>query len=167
MKTQKMILTHETPVPADAGSKARVKLEAKRDKKALVVKLYLWALTLTVLIVPLLVAYKQHTVTGYHYERNCVIPTESGLQITGKRRYLNRSLNVFGMSFIDAAKAEESTTIDSTTQGLNVVGITGSQWWSVNNPIGEPTVLKIKKADTYIFTQNGKSYVTSYEGFCK
>ncbi len=159
--------TTETPVPADAGSKARVKLKAKRDKKALMVKLYLWALTLTVLIAPLLVAYNQYTVTGYHYERKCVIPTDSGLNITGKRRYLNQSLNVFGMTFIDAAKADESTTIDSTTQGLNVVGITGDEWWSINNPIAEPTVLKLKKADTYIFTQNGKSYVTSYEGFCR
>ena len=167
MKTSEINSTPETSVPADAGSKARIKLEAKRDKKALVVKFYLWTLALTVLVIPLLVAYKQHTVTGYHYERKCVIPTDSGLGITGKRRYLNRSLNVFGMSFIDAAKADESTTIDSTTQGLNVVGITGDEWWSINNPIGEPTVLKLKKADTYIFTQNGKSYVTSYEGFCK
>lgn len=167
METQKMTVTHGEPVPADAGSKARNKLEAKRSKKALVVKLYLYALTLAVIIAPLVVAYNQHTVTGYHYERKCVIPMDSGLEVTGKRRYLNQSLNVFGMSFINATKAEESTTIDSTTQGLTVVGITGDKWWSVNNPIGEPTMLRIKKADTYIFTQNGKSYVTSYEGFCR
>ena len=167
MKTQKMILTHEAPVPTDAGSKARAKLETKRNNRAKVIKLYLWTIALTVLIVPLLLAYKQYTVKGYHYERKCVIPTDSGLNVTGKRRYLNQSLNVFGMSFIDATKADESTTIDSTTQGLNVVGITGDEWWSINNPVGEPTMLKLKKADTYIFTQNGKSYVTSYEGFCR
>lgn len=167
MKTQKMTVMHEAPVPTDAGSKARIKLEAKRNKKALIVKLYFWTLMLLMLLMPVVIGYKQHTITGYHYERKCVIPNSNGLEIAGKRRYLNQSLNVFGMSFIDATKADESTTIDSTTQGLNVVGITGDEWWSINNPIGEPTMLKLKKADTYIFTQNGKSYVTSYEGFCR
>ncbi len=105
--------------------------------------------------------------SGYHYDRSCTVPKTAGLDIKGTRRYLNKTLSVFGYSFMDTSKADEATRLDSTMVETTIVGIKDGTWWSLHNPAAEPKVMILKEADTYVFTQGSKSYVVTYEDFCK
>lgn len=113
------------------------------------------------------VGYTTFKSTGYHYDRSCTVPETSGLDIKGTRRYLNQTLSVFGYSFMDTSKANEATRLDSTMVETSIVGIKDGTWWSLHNPSAEPKVMVLKEADTYVFTQGSKSYVVTYEDFCK
>lgn len=116
------------------------------------------------------IGYKGYTTSkssGYHYDRSCTVPETTGLDIKGTRRYLNQTLSVFGYSFMDTSKANEATRLDSTMVETTIVGIKDGTWWSLHNPAAEPKVMILKEADTYVFTQGSKSYVVTYEDFCK
>ena len=126
-------------------------------------------IAIVVVLIACAIMFVNNTMTrsGYHFERTCALPTDSGIEITGTRRYLNMSINILGHKFVDVSKSNETTRIDSSMLELGITGITDNQWFTVYNPAAEPRQILLKKADTYVFNQGGKSYVVSYEDFCK
>lgn len=162
-------LTTTTP-SADKGIVARERLNHKRTTVTRVAGLawaYIWIAGLTALAVIAIGAWSTHTVTGYNYERTCMIPTDKGINVKGQRKYYTKAIEVFGISLIDTAKASEDTRLLASMDAITVVGIKGNTWWSISNPAAEPRDLILKEADTYVFHQDGRSYVVSYNDFCK
>lgn len=152
---------------SDKGAVARERLTARVVTGTKHTAIYVSILVMLALAVVVAMGYFTHKVTGYSYERQCKVPTAAGLDITGVRKYHAKSLEVFGMSLMNASDADESTRITATMKGVGVVGIKGVEWWGITNLPAEPTVLMLKDADTYVFNQSGKSYVISYADFCK
>lgn len=126
-------------------------------------------IAIVVVLVACAIMFVNNTMTrsGYHFERTCTIPIDSGIEVIGTRRYLNMSFNILGHKFVDVSKSDETTRIDSSMLELGITGITGNKWFTVYNPAAEPRQIILQKADTYVFNQGGKSYVVSYEDFCK
>lgn len=157
-------------ISSDAGEVARSKLESKCNLTVTRVFNYfsLIVFSLSALIVgALYYHWETRTISGYHYERTCTLPEDSGIQITGTRKYFNVAETFLGFRLIDADKAQENTTLKSTNVATTVVGINGDEWWSVHNPAAEPRYINLEAAEKYIFMQNGKTFVTNYNQFCK
>lgn len=154
----------------DKGIVARERLTATANKVSRVAGIawsYIWIAALTVVMVILIAAWSTHKVKGYNYERTCKIPTDTGINVSGVRKYHTSAIEVFGISLIDTSKASEDTRLLSTMDAITVVGIKDNAWWSVSNPASEPRELILKEADTYVFHQGTRSYVVSYNDFCK
>lgn len=157
----------------DAGSKARAKIDQRQPEKSTrlskVMVFIAWLLPLLVISSGLVMfkVWENRTTTGYHYKRSCELPKEVGMDITGTRRYLNKASEFLGMKFIDTKQADEETMLNSSMKEISVTGIKGGEWWTMYNSASEPRVIKLKPADTYIFTQDSKTFVISYEEFCK
>ncbi len=155
----------------DAGSMARerVKGSAKRSMLKALLSLFLIAnVVLGAIGGFLYYKWDTRTVKGYHYERSCTIPGESKVVVEGKRKYFNQSETFMGFRLVNADAARETTTLMSTHLETTVIGINGNgEWWSIHNPAAEPRHLQLKEAETYIFVQEGKTAVVSYEQFCK
>ncbi len=162
-------LTTTTP-SADKGIVARERLNHTRTTVTRVAGLawaYIWIAVLTIVILILIAAWSTHKVKGYNYERTCKIPTDTGINVSGVRKYHTSAIDVFGISLIDTSKASEDTRLLASMDAITVVGIKGNTWWSISNPAAEPRDLILKEADTYVFHQGGRSYVVSYNDFCK
>lgn len=161
-------MIHTDSRNSDAGAKAREVMSNKdestpsRSPKWIYLVAFLFVCAVTAVV-----GQRSYSVQGYHYSRACTVPTESGLDISGSRRYHNTVTRVFGIPLLDVSKAQETTRLDSVMEETTVVGIAANTWWSQHNPAAQPKVMILKDAETYVFNQNGKSYVVTYDDFCK
>lgn len=156
-----------TYTSSDKGAVARERLTTRVVAGTKCTVSYIAILAFIALVAIVGVGYANHKVSGYSYERQCMVPGSSGLDVVGVRKYYAKSLDVFGMTLMNVSDAEEVTRLASTMKGVSVVGIKGVEWWGITNLPAEPIEMVLKDADTYVFNQSGKSYVISYSDFCK
>ena len=157
----------------DAGTKAREKIDRRKStigkRFSKIFKFMAWFIPVLCVSAGLFI-YKQwaeRELTGYHYKRSCELPIDAGMDIKGTRKYLNQASSFMGMRIVDANKADERTRLEASMKETTVTGIKETEWWTIHNVAAEPRVMDLKPADTYIFTQESKTFVIKYEDFCK
>ena len=165
---------------ADAGVQAAECLASRRQglgkkvkagvsRVAMIVNLSL-ALVLTILVG---VAY-YHTTTGKFYssravdERSCRITVGKDWHLLGRRYYTYNYTELFGVRLIDSSNIDERTELFVDSSEMIIAGVTeDGQWWSEEQPMGEPGVVPLKDAARYIVFSGKVVGSTTYQDFCK
>lgn len=160
-------------IRADAGTKAREKVQARGIKvKRVIVRTYV---TLTLLLLAVIAAAVYYVYLEYHKPglriityKNCEFVDESQkFRITGRREYSYMQKSMFGHDFRQSDNVIETTQIDINGNALTIVGLDNEKWWAIPVGMGEKGIQLLKPAHTYVVTMDKKAAVIDYEQFCQ
>ncbi len=156
----------------DSGVEARERLQRRVKKiRSAAVTMYLALLTFAVVFVggTLGYGYWEYSKGGIRATdyRSCSVSDGSGETVTGRRNYSYLQRSFLGINYRLAKDTVESTQIDIKGSSITAVGmVNDGKWWSMHAGVGEQGIMKLKEADTYVFTTEKKAMVVSYDQFC-
>lgn len=172
----------------DKGLTAKAKLAARMAARK-TARLIRWsiaaAISLTIICAALVVTYGYKTmeVGRDPFIRNCSVKLSSGVEVTGKREYVQKYHKIFGFKLIDTRQGYEKTTLDIRGVAMTVVGqytkakpvnpedgsepTAEERWWAAQMEAGDKERLVLRGADNYTFVAGKGVAVVKYEEFCK
>lgn len=175
----------DTPEP---GLRAKARLAARRAARR-TAKIIRWVvgsgLVLAMVCAIIIVTYGYKTMeTGRDsFDRTCSVRLSNGMEVTGKRSYLQKFQQVFGFKFSNTRDAYEKTTLDVRSNALTVIGqytkarpinpedgstpAPEERWWGMQMESGDKEKLVLKGADNYTFVMGKGIAVVKYDEFCK
>lgn len=169
---QQMDAVFEHIQSSDKGAEAVDRMRARAQAAAKAKKVFKFTILIIVGLVLLVAAalgyYGYMTrVTGYLVdERQCKWMV-GDTELTGSRLYSYPYQEYFGYRFINTKVIDEKTKIDIAGNPIQVVGLSGDDFWVVNVGMGERGKQVLKHADNYIFTMGKNVAVAKYKTFCK
>lgn len=157
----------------DSGIEARDRLQSRVKKiRSAAVTTYLTLLTFILVFCASLgsYAYWEYSKGGIRATdyRTCTVSDMADNKVTGRREYSYLQRSFLGIDYRLAKDTMETTQIDIRGGAITAVGMTADgKWWSDHAGIGEQGIMKLKDADTYVFTLEKKALVISYDQFCR
>lgn len=152
----------------DAGLKAKDKLNEKNKSGVLKRRVkQIFSLAIALILITSGVVYNQRIETTETYIRECKLPKESPIKVTGKRIYRNDVTKIAGFVIKKDNSSEQRTLLNVGNEDLLVTTVLKDKWGTEHFPAGDVKTIDLYESDFYVFNQGKDTWVVNYREFCR